>query len=51
MTAVNLFRRSTTKSATTISYELDNIEAAVKELTSQIRDKLTFGKRSSHMIY
>ena len=32
------------KSATAISYELDDIAAATKDLTAQIRDKLTFGK-------
>ena len=39
------------KSATAISYELDNIHAATKELTTQIRDKLTFGKNTVAILH
>jgi len=39
------------KSATAISYELDNIAAATKELTTQIKDKLTFGKNTVAILH
>ncbi|MCL1820877.1 MAG: FIST C-terminal domain-containing protein [Oscillospiraceae bacterium] len=39
------------KSATAISYELDDIAAAAKELTAQIRDKLTFGKHTVAILH
>ena len=39
------------KSATAISYELDDIEYAAKELTSQIKEKLTFGKNTVALLH
>ena len=39
------------KSATAISYELDNIAAATKELTGQIREKLVFGKNTVAILH
>ena len=39
------------RSATAISYELDDIEASAKELTDQIREKLTFGKNSVAILH
>jgi len=39
------------KSATAISYELDNIEVAAKELTTQIMEKLTFRHNSIAILY
>ena len=39
------------KSATAISYELDNIEEATKELTGQIKDKLVFGKNTVAILH
>jgi len=39
------------KSATAISYELDNIAAATKELTTQIRGKLAFGKNTVAILH
>ncbi|MCL1857956.1 MAG: FIST C-terminal domain-containing protein [Oscillospiraceae bacterium] len=39
------------KSATAISYELDNTAIAAKELTTQIRDKLTFGKNTVAILH
>lgn len=39
------------KSATAISYELDNTAAAVKELTTQIRDKLNFRKNTVAILH
>jgi len=39
------------KSATAISYELDDIAIAVKELTTQIREKLTFDKSTVAILY
>ena len=38
------------RSATAISYELDNIEAAAKELVNQIKGKLTFGKHTAAIL-
>jgi len=39
------------KSATAISYELDNIEAAAKELVDQINNKLTLRKNTVAILY
>jgi len=39
------------KSATAISYELDDITAATKELTTQIRDKLSFCKNTVAILH
>jgi len=39
------------KSATAISYELDNISAATKELTKQIREKLSFCKHTVAILH
>ena len=39
------------KSATAISYELDNTAAATKELTAQIRDKLALRKNSIAILH
>jgi len=39
------------KSATAISFELDNIETAAKELTAQIKEKLTFKKNKAAILY
>ena len=39
------------KSATAISYELDNIAIATKELTSQIREKLSLGKNTVAILH
>jgi len=39
------------KSATAISYELDDLKAAVEELTTQIIDKLTFKKNTIAILY
>ena len=39
------------KSATAISYELDNIPAASKELASQIKDKLNMGKNTIAILH
>jgi len=39
------------KSATAISYELDNIAAAAKELTDQIKSKITFGKNTVAILH
>ena len=39
------------KSATAISYELDNIAAATEELTAQIKDKLAFGKNTIAILH
>ena len=39
------------KSATAISYDLDNIAAAAKELTTQIRDKITLGKNTVAILH
>ena len=39
------------KSTTAISYELDNIAAAAKELTTQIKDKLTLGKHTVAILH
>jgi len=39
------------KSATAISYELDNVIIATKELTTQIKEKLTFGKNTIAILH
>ena len=39
------------KSATAISYELDDIEIAAKELAAQIREKLTLGKNTVAILH
>ena len=39
------------KSATAISYELDDIAAASRELTAQIKEKLTFGKNTVAVLH
>jgi len=39
------------KSATAISYELDNIETASKELVTQIKEKLTFGENTIAILH
>ena len=39
------------KSATAISYELDNITAAANELTTQIKGKLPFGKNTVAILH
>ena len=39
------------KSATAVSYELDNIAAAAKELTNQIKDKIVFGKNTVAILH
>ena len=39
------------KSATAISYELDDIEAAAKELTDRIKEELTFGKNTVAILH
>jgi len=39
------------KSATAISHELDDIAAATKELTNQIKDKLSFGKNTVAILH
>ena len=39
------------KSATAISYELDDIDSAAKELTDQIKEKLTFGKNTVALLH
>jgi len=39
------------KSATAISYELDDLVTTVKELTSQIKDKLTFGNNTVAILH
>ncbi len=39
------------KSATAVTWELDDIPAAVAELTGQIRQKLTFGKESVAILH
>jgi len=39
------------KSAIAISYELDNIEKASKELVSQVKEKLTFGERTVAILH
>ena len=39
------------KSATAISYELDDIEVAIEELTTQINDKLIFKKNTVAILY
>ena len=39
------------KSATAISYELDDIEIAAKELATQIREKLAFGKNTVAILH
>ena len=39
------------KSVTAISYELDNIAAATKELVTQIKSKLTFGKHTAAILH
>ena len=39
------------KSATAISYELDNIAKATQELTAQIKEKLTFGKNTVAILH
>ncbi|MCL1855950.1 MAG: hypothetical protein FWF86_09480, partial [Clostridia bacterium] len=39
------------KSATALSYELDDVEIAAEELTRQIRDKLTLGKNTVALLY
>jgi len=39
------------KSATAISYELDNIVKATRELTAQIKEKLTFGKNTVAILH
>ena len=39
------------RSATAVSYELDDIEAATGELTSQIREKMTLGKNTVAILH
>jgi len=39
------------KSATAITYELDNIEAATGELIAQVKEKLTFQKKTVAILY
>jgi len=39
------------KSATAISYELDDIAIATKELTTQVKDKLKFGKNTVAILH
>ena len=39
------------KSATAISYELDNIAVAAKDLSAQIKDKITFGKNTLAILH
>ena len=39
------------KSATAVSYELDDIAAATEELTSQIREKMTLGKHTVAILH
>ena len=39
------------KSATAISYELDDISTTAKELTEQIRDKLAFRKNTVAILH
>jgi len=39
------------KSATAISYELDDVAIATKELTEQIKDKLVFGKNTVAILH
>jgi len=39
------------RSATAVSFELDDIEAATEELMSQIRDKIVFGKNSIAILH
>jgi hypothetical protein len=39
------------KSATSVSFELDDIAVTAKELTTQIREKLTFGKNTVAILH